>query len=414
MNKMFEQGYACIIGVGADLPNTEKDAIGLADVLMDPERCAYPKQQIQVLTGTNATRKSILSKLDKLAKSTVSEATVIIYFSGHGYRVNGSNNESYCLMPYGYDQYRLDETAISDVEFTERLQAIPAQKLLVLLDCCHAGGMSDSPMLAKFPLPPEAQQMLSQGKGRAIIASSQANEVSYAGKPYSAFTAALLEAFCGRGASQQDGYVRVTDLAMYAREVVPRRTGFKQHPILNYEQADNFVLAYYAGGETQPKGLPFGEPEIEVHPGEFNQEIIRIIGGDYTSGTKVGRDNTVVGNITNASAIAVGRNANAIVNNINQLQSSSCPETRKLAYLIERLKSLVKAEHSGLSERHQAIAIKFLDDIGIFGTNRQNPKLQMPAEAALLSLPGILSQSTSLDKSQTESSLQGIREILNL
>jgi hypothetical protein len=43
-----------------------------------------------------------------------------------------------------------------------------------------------------------------------------------------------------------------------------------QHPILHFEQADNFVLAYYAGGETAPKGVPFSEePEIEPEPGAW-------------------------------------------------------------------------------------------------------------------------------------------------
>ena len=35
---------------------------------------------------------------------------------------------------------------------------------------------------------------------------------------------------------------------MHAREVVPGRTGKRQHPILNFEQADNFVISYYAAG----------------------------------------------------------------------------------------------------------------------------------------------------------------------
>jgi hypothetical protein len=83
----------------------------------------------------------------------------------------------------------------------------------------------------------------------------------------------LIEALAGKGASKKDGYVRVADLAMYAREVVPRRTRDRQHPILNFEQADNFILAYYAGGDTEPKGLPFeGEPEIEPEPGAFNKQ----------------------------------------------------------------------------------------------------------------------------------------------
>lgn len=411
----FAEGHACIIGVGADLPNTEKDATGLADILKDPERCAYPPQQVHLLTSKRATRGSILSTLDEMARVTDSQSTVIIYFSGHGCRVADSTDELYYLIPYGYNKKQLEETAISGAEFTNKLRAIPAQKLLVLLDCCHAGGITDSGIqLTKSPLPAEVRQMLSQGRGGAIIASSKANELSYTGRPYSAFTAAVLEALCGKGVSQQDGYVRVADLALYAREVVPKRTADKQHPVLNYHQADNYVLAYYAGGDTEPKKLPFGEPEIESFPGEFNREIMQIVGGDYTSGTKIGGDNIVVGDITNASGIAIGRNARAVVNNINQLQGSTDSETRKLAYLIERLTSLVQATDSGLSEELQKMALKLLNDIGKFGNNRQNPELQMSAEIAFLALPGVLSQGNGLDKNQTETSLEEIREILDL
>lgn len=277
MNALFSQGHACIVGVGADLPNTVDDAVGLANILKDPERCAYPPEQVHLLTQQQANREGILAALDQLAKTTTPDSTVIVYFSGHGYQVNSPVGEVYYLMPFGYDQTKLYKTAISGIEFTTKLQAISAKKLLILLDCCHAGGLGDTSKLGyeakKAPLPPEAQAFFYQGKGRVAIASSQADEVSFAGRPYSAFTLALIEALAGKGASQKDGYVRVADLAMYAREVVPRRTGDRQHPILNFEQADNFILAYYAGGDTEPKGLPFeGEPEIEPEPGAFNKQ----------------------------------------------------------------------------------------------------------------------------------------------
>ncbi len=82
----------------------------------------------------------------------------------------------------------------------------------------------------------------------------------------------MIEALAGKGVAEKDGYVRVSDLALHAREVVPKRTRGKQHPILNWREGDNFRLAYYAGGELEPKGLPFEEePEIESEPGEFNR-----------------------------------------------------------------------------------------------------------------------------------------------
>jgi hypothetical protein len=271
---IFDQGYALIVGVGADLPNTMDDAVSLADILKDPARCAYPTDQVHLLTGEAATRGALLSALDALSRSANSQASVIVYFSGHGYRVASPTGEFYYLLPFGYDLNRLYQTAISGAEFADRLRAIPAQKLLVLLDCCHAGGVGEAKApglgLAKSPLPPEARDLLAEGTGRVLIASSQEDELSFAGKPYSAFTLALIEALCGVGVAVKDGYTRVADLALHARQVVPGRTSGRQHPILQFEKADNFPLAYYAGGETQPKGVPFaGEPQIEPEPGAW-------------------------------------------------------------------------------------------------------------------------------------------------
>lgn len=315
MSDTFHNGHALIIGVGADLPNTVDDAVGLANFLKDPDRCAYPAAQVTVLTAEQATRSAVLAALDALTQ-VGSNTTVVVYFSGHGYEVTTPIGKATYLMPFGYDPQRLYETAVSGQELATKLAAIPAQKLLLLLDCCHAGGLDPAKSpgigLTKTPLPPEATTLFAQGNGRALLASSQANELSYAGKPYSAFTLALLEALAGKGAAQQDGYVRLTDLALHTREMVPRRTGGKQHPILNFQQADNFIVAYYAGGDTQPKALPFSaEVEIEPEPGAFKRQG----GTSYSatlhgSGTIVqGSGNTVVG----SRGVSVGGNVSGSI-----------------------------------------------------------------------------------------------------
>lgn len=93
MSNVFTQGYAVIVGVGGDLPNTIGDATGIADILKDLERCAYPPDHVQLLTGGNATRAAILGSLGNLAQVADVQATVIIYFSGHGYRVTSPTGE---------------------------------------------------------------------------------------------------------------------------------------------------------------------------------------------------------------------------------------------------------------------------------------------------------------------------------
>jgi len=359
----FTQGHALLIGVGADLPNTITDAIGLATLLQDPERCAYPAPQVHTLTGEHATRAAILATLDQLAAQTGPDATVIFYFSGHGYTIGTITGKVYFLMPYGYDVNDLPATAISGVEFMAKLKAIPAQKMLVLLDCCHAGGMDNAKALgAKFskaPIPPEAQELLAQGSGRVIIASSRADELSYAGDPYSEFTQALVEALAGAGAAEQDGYVRTADLALYARETVPKQTNDRQHPVLDYAQADNFIVAYYAAGDKQPKGLPeaaqrktnpdaasatlpakpsavtttFNQSGQNVHGnqnniagdvntggGLFNTGHINTRGGDLVSrdknvyGDQVRGDKITTGNLIGNTGVSIGRNSRVNVN----------------------------------------------------------------------------------------------------
>ncbi|MDX9954917.1 MAG: caspase family protein, partial [Anaerolineae bacterium] len=287
MAKHFDQGYALIIGAGADLPTTVDDAQGVAAILTDAGRCAYPPGQVQCLTGPAATREAVLTALDTLAQQADADSTIVVYFSGHGYTISTSLDDLYFLMPYGYDVNHLKTTAIKGAEFAAKLRAIPAKKLLVLLDCCHAGGVGEAKApginaLGKSPLPPEALVLLQEGGGRVLIASSREDEVSYAGKPYSAFTLALIEALAGVGVAKKDGFVRVADLALHAREVVPGRTKGKQHPILHFEHADNYVIAYYAGGDVQSKGLPFAAEAVEIEPEPGAWQV----GGDVVRGDK--------------------------------------------------------------------------------------------------------------------------------
>jgi hypothetical protein len=276
--QFFTKGHALIIGVGADLLGTIDDAEGLAKILTDKGRCAYPPQQVHLLTGKGANREAVLTALDDLAKSTRDEeSTIIIYFSGHGYQYG----QSYYLMTNGYDTHDLERTAISGAEFADKITAIPAQKKLVLLDCCHAGGVGEikGVPLRKSPLPAEAVDLFSKGSGYVLIASSTDDEYSFTGNPYSVFTGVLIEALCGKGVAKKDGYVRVADLALHTREHVPKLTKDKQHPILHFKEADNFVMAYYAAGDSQPKDVPFSlVPEgVQIDNQEFSAKEKRQI-----------------------------------------------------------------------------------------------------------------------------------------
>lgn len=270
VSRSFTQGYALIIGVGADLPVTTNDAEAIARQLKDPARCAYPEDQVKLLIEKDANCAQVLSALTWLSQVTGPEDTAVIYFSGHGIE-----NPDYHLLTYGYDLQDLKNTTISGELFTRHLQAIQSQKLLVLLDCCHAGGQAEAKEMIKSPIPPTAIDQLGQSRGRVILASSRKHELSWTGNPYSVFTAALLEGLAGYGAFETDGYARILDVAMWLARKVPERTTDKQHPIIKVRQLeDNFAIAWYAGGEKSPYPLPdWGTPLPSISAGLNSRQI---------------------------------------------------------------------------------------------------------------------------------------------
>lgn len=261
----FANGYALIVGVGADLPVTVTDAQGVCELLTDPSRCAYPTSHVKLLTEAKADRTAVLTALDELATQVADtpDATAVIYFSGHGRRVETAEGKSYYLMTHGYNLHDLPGTTISGDVLTAMLAALEVQKLVVLLDCCHAGGFERTKApgmtLEKAPMPMDVERVLAAGGGRVILASSKADEVSRIGTPYSVFTKALLEGLAGAGAVRHDGYAGILDVFNYVTTVVPERTKDKrppQHPVMQSNNLDgNFALAYYAAGAKSPRPL---------------------------------------------------------------------------------------------------------------------------------------------------------------
>jgi hypothetical protein len=187
-----------------------------------------------------------------------------LFFSGHGIVM-----EDGYLLTFGWDLADLPRTAIASTEFNKKLRAIHARKLVVVLDCCHAGGMAEAKgmPLVKSPVPLGLFDALRSGSGRVVIASSRTDEVSYTGRPFSVFTGALLEALAGYGAFENDGYARILDTALWVGRNVPERTDERQHPIIKVSGLeDNFALAYYAGGAKEPRRLEWTHPVPAVSP----------------------------------------------------------------------------------------------------------------------------------------------------
>ncbi|HRJ40287.1 MAG: caspase family protein [Caldilineaceae bacterium] len=260
----FTHGRALVIGVGGDLPDTIQDANAIRDILVDEQRCMYPSSQVTLLTGHDATRTRILSELDNIRAVAQPDDTVLFYFSGHGYQISQSGGSLCGLMPFGYELENIAQTWISGQELALKIFSINIRKLLLIFDCCHSGGIIKEPGIQQIHRPQEVATLLASGKGTVVLTSSRENEVSYGGRPCSAFTLALIEALCGTEVSKGDGYVYLNDLIQYTSRIVPLRTRDLQHPNLDFKNADNFPIAWHSAGKSTPIKGPFAANEIEV------------------------------------------------------------------------------------------------------------------------------------------------------
>jgi len=257
----LSSAHALIVGVGdylhprfANLPAIIRDARAILAVLTDPARCGYPSANVNMLTGEQATAANIRTAFKALAESTTDESTVFVYLSGHGGRALEDGVWHTYLCPREADPDDLAQTALSGNEFSNSLAAIPARKLLVMLDACHAGGSADlkaadGSLVWKAGLSDDYYEALSQGSGRVIIASSKAEQVSYVRGKLSLFTQHLVQALNGKAAVRGDGLIHVLDVFHYVNEAVQADEP-KQVPILKVKDLDlNFPIALDRGGK---------------------------------------------------------------------------------------------------------------------------------------------------------------------
>lgn len=259
---ILPNAHALVIGIANyqnvnQLPATVlNDAQSIYDALINPQRCAYAPENVTLLLDGAATRVGLLEALNTLVVKCDAEATLFLYFSGHGGRIESGPQAGEYLLPVDLRNDSVDEfatSALSGSEFTSHLAAIPARRVVAVFDCCHAGGIgqpkSIGGSLIAAGLPEAYYKRLQTGRGRVILASSRSDELSWVhpGNQNSIFTKHFLAGLHG-GIASEDGLIRIFDLFEYLQ---PRVTTDQpnQHPIFKAEVEENFPVALYLGGK---------------------------------------------------------------------------------------------------------------------------------------------------------------------
>ena len=264
---VLENAHALVVGI-ANYQNVSglsasvlRDSMDVYKTLIDPEACAYPRQNVTLLQDEKATGAALRGALASLAEKTDGDSIVTIYLSSHGGRIAEGKHRGEYIAPVDVrvspgDPSPLASTAISGDEFSAALAAIPARKVLVLLDCCHAGGIGETKSLApstglKKGFSQEMYDRLGAGSGRAILASARPEEESYilAGDANSLFTKHLLDGLRG-GVAGEDEFVRIFRLYEYVQPKVTAQHS-RQHPRFKSNLEENFPIAFYKGGQKK-------------------------------------------------------------------------------------------------------------------------------------------------------------------
>ncbi|MEI2691441.1 MAG: caspase family protein [Anaerolineae bacterium] len=228
-------------------------------MLVRPDQGGFAPDNVTLLLDGAATGFALRQALARLAQRCDAESSALIYLSCHGARIAHGPLAGEYLLPVDVDgssPQALAASAISGAEFSAALHAIPARKVVVIFDCCHAGGIGQ-PKDALVPalqagLPERYYQALLAGRGRVILASSRSDEYSYTlpGAANSVFTTHLLAGLRGDIASD-DGLIRIFDLFEYVQPARHRDAHPHQHPVFKAELEENFPVALRLGGQVK-------------------------------------------------------------------------------------------------------------------------------------------------------------------
>ena len=268
----FSYGHALLIGVGSyqraalSVETTAADAVQLGALLCDPQCGGYPPAQVRVLSDAQATRAGMLAAFAAFAQQLAQapRATAIVFFAGHGQQ----RGDDFFLLPHDYNPDAVDASAISAAEFHACIAALRphAQKLLVVLNCCHSGGIGAAVLgtgaaggaadgTAGATPPAAFYQPLVAGSGQVVISAARpgqkAGADAWSAPAHTLFGARLLAALRGQAPGDAPG-IGVFELFGYlsthvpadARQIHYNGAPLAQEPLLYAHQLDtNIAIA---------------------------------------------------------------------------------------------------------------------------------------------------------------------------
>lgn len=226
--KAKQNAYAVLVGIEQyqqKLPKADfaaHDAEVMGQYLT--RTLGYAEENVVVLLNDRATKTGVEKYIEGWLPGRVEkDDSVFIYFSGHG-APNPKTGKAF-LVPYDGDPAFVEQTGYPLDRLYERLAALPAKEVVVMLDSCFSGAGGRS-VIAKGMRPmvlSVENPVLAKGKV-VVLAASSGSQVSstYEQKSHGLLTYFFLKGLGGEADQNQDGRVELAEVFEYLKPQVER------------------------------------------------------------------------------------------------------------------------------------------------------------------------------------------------
>src|SRR6185295_15319054 len=224
LTKFSGRKFAAVIGVSRyqfhdaglnDLQYADADARSVRDFLLQPNGGGFKPADIIYMENSGATTDLVRDALMRLLPKAASNDLVFIYIASHGSPDPFEPQKLYFLMN-DTKVASMPKTGLGMFELQELLDhMVKAHRVVVFIDACHSAGIAGTKLVTGRQLERLENNVfnlyaskLSTETGRAVLTSSDVNEISEEGPNWGGghgvFTWALLEGLRGAADANHD------------------------------------------------------------------------------------------------------------------------------------------------------------------------------------------------------------------
>lgn len=227
-----------------NLSYAKPDAQSIAAFMSGGGRTPMPVAETVALEDQQATKENILAALRRF-RAVPAGDVVVVYMAGHGVSVGDDWYFISHEIKIPRRPEKLAGMALSSAELKAEMEALGADRTMLLLDTCHSG-------TAATPLSDyrgmKSLRLLARSVGTHVLAATDKNQfaVELEQLGHGIFTYTLLAGLNGEAAKGADKQVKASELIRFVEDRVPslskKFTEYAQYPT-GYSRGSDFAVA---------------------------------------------------------------------------------------------------------------------------------------------------------------------------